>query len=60
MPRSDVDMRQTDVEMTAKIEKFVFRFFFNCQVFFFGKIVECKFLFCEILRCSLQQIVSKR
>ena len=46
MQRSDVDMRQ-DVEMTAKIEKFVFRFFFQLPGFFFAKIVECKFLFCE-------------
>lgn len=45
MQRSDVDMRQ-DVEMTAKIEKFVFRFF-QLPGFFFAKIVECKFLFCE-------------
>ena len=44
MPRSDVDMRQ-DVEMTAKIEKFAF--FFQLPGFFFAKIVECKFLFCE-------------
>ena len=46
MPSSDVDMRQ-DVEMTAKLEKFVFRVFFQRPGFFFGKIVECKFLFCE-------------
>lgn len=39
MPRSDVDMRQ-DVEMTAKIEKFVFRFFFNCQVFSLERLLN--------------------
>ena len=32
MPRSDVDMRQ-DVEMTATIEKFVFRFFSTARFF---------------------------
>jgi len=57
MQRSDVDMRQ-DVEMTAKIEKFVFRFF-QLPVFFFAKIVECEFLFCENPPMWLQQIVSK-